>query len=86
LAFYRALPQNWLLVSNILLLLANILVGGVFIPHNKRLDSIIQTALADGQVSPELSAALNDKTNRVAHLTEEVGVIVIAALMVLKPF
>ena len=84
--FLQGATQNWLLVSNILLILAMILVGTVFIPYNKRLDSIIQAALADGQINPELSAALNDKTHRVAHLAEEVGVIVIAALMVLKPF
>jgi uncharacterized membrane protein len=84
--FLQGATQNWLLVSNILLILAMVLVGTVFIPYNKRLDSIIQAALADGQINSELTAALNDKTNRVAHLAEEVGVIVIAALMVLKPF
>ena len=84
--FLQGAAQNWLLVSNILLILAIVLVSTVFIPYNKRLDSIIQAALAEGRVSSELSAALNDKTNRTAHLIEEIGVIVIAALMVLKPF
>ena len=84
--FLQGASQNWLLVSNILLILAMILVGAVFIPYNKRLELIIQTALTEGRVTPDLSAALNDKTNRLAHLIEEVGVIVIAALMVLKPF
>jgi len=84
--FLQGASQNWLLVSNILLILAMVLVGTVFIPYNKRLDSIIQAALAEGRISPELSAALDDQTNRLAHLMEEVGVLVIAALMVLKPF
>src|SRR5215510_11562852 len=61
--FLQGAPQNWLLVSNLLLILAMILVGAVFVPYNKRLDSIIQAALAEGRVTSELSAALNDKTN-----------------------
>ncbi|HXD12231.1 MAG TPA: DUF2269 family protein [Anaerolineales bacterium] len=84
--FLQGASQNWLLVSNILLILAMVLVGGVFIPYNKRLDSIIQADLAHGQASPKLSAALNDRTNKWAHLIEEIDVIAIAALMVLKPF
>ena len=84
--FLQGADKNWLLVSNVLLILAMILVGPVFIPYNKRLELIIQTALTGGRVTPDLNAALNDKTNRLAHLIEEVGVIVIAALMVLKPF
>jgi uncharacterized membrane protein len=84
--FLQGASHNWLLVSNILLILAIILVGGVFIPYNKRLDSIVQASLTEGRITPELSAALNDQKNKVAHLIEEIGVIVIAALMVLKPF
>jgi uncharacterized membrane protein len=84
--FLQGATQNWLLVSNTLLILAMVLVITVFLPYNKKLDSIIQATLAEGRVSTELSAALNDKTNQIGHLIEEVGVIVIAALMVLKPF
>jgi hypothetical protein len=58
----------------------------VFIPHNKKVDALIQTALAEGRITPELTAALNDKKNAIAHHAEEVIVLVIAALMVLKPF
>jgi hypothetical protein len=48
--------------------------------------SLLQTALTEGRVTPELSAALNDKKNQVAHHAEEIIILVIAALMVLKPF
>ncbi len=84
--FLQGASQNWLLVSNILLILTTILVGAVFIPYNKRLESIIQNALTEGRVTPELSAALDDKVNKLAHYIEEIAILAVAALMVLKPF
>ena len=84
--FLQGASQNWLLVSNILLIIMLALIPAVFIPHNKKVESLLRTALAEGSVTPELSAALNDKRNQVAHHAEEIIILVIAALMVLKPF
>ena len=84
--FLQGAPQNWLLVSNILLVIMLVLIPTVFIPHNKKVESILQSALAEGQVTSELSAALNDQKNIFAHHAEEIIVLVVAALMVLKPF
>lgn len=84
--FLQGSSQNWLLVSNILLIIMLSLIPTVFIPHNRQVAALLQTALADGRVTPELSAALNDNQNQRAHHAEEIIVLVIAALMVLKPF
>ena len=84
--FLQGASQNWLLVSNILLIIMLALIPTVFIPHNKQVAVLLQTALAEGRVTPELSAALNDKRNQWAHRAEEIIIIVIAALMTLKPF
>ena len=84
--FLQGATQNWLLVSNILLIIMLALIPAVFVPHNKKVESLLQAALAEGRVTPELRAALNDKRNQVAHHAEEIIVLVIAALMVLKPF
>ena len=84
--FLQGASQNWLLVSNILLIVMIVLIPGVFIPHNKRVETLLQTALPQGRVTPELSAALHDKKNHWAHLVEEIIVVLVAALMVLKPF
>ncbi|HKY54615.1 MAG TPA: DUF2269 family protein [Anaerolineales bacterium] len=84
--FLQGASQNWLFVSNILLIVMIVLIPAVFIPHNKRVESLLQTALTESRVTPELSAALNDKTNKLAHHAEEIIVLVITALMVLKPF
>jgi uncharacterized membrane protein len=84
--FLQGASQNWLLVSNILLVVIMVLVPTIFLPHNKRVESLLQTALAAGRVTPELRTALHDQTNRLAHQAEEIVVLVVAALMVLKPF
>ena len=84
--FLQGASQNWLLVSNILLLLMIVLIPAIFIPHNKKVEALLQTALAEGRVTPELSAALGDQKNRLAHHVEEAIILTVAALMVLKPF
>lgn len=84
--FLQGASQNWLLVSNLLLLVIVFLIPGVFLPHNKKVDSLLQKALAEGRVTPELRAELQDKRNIRAHRLEEFIVLVVAALMVLKPF
>ena len=84
--FLQGASQNWLLVSNILLVISIVLVPTIFLPHNRKVESLLHNALAEGHVTPELSAALNDQTNSLAHYVEEIIVLVVAALMVLKPF
>ena len=84
--FFQGASQNWLLASNLLLIVMVVLIPVVFIPHNKKVDSHLQTALTEGRVTPELSAALNDKRNMLAHHVEEAIVLIVTALMVLKPF
>lgn len=84
--FLQGADQNWLLVSNILLIVIMIIVPTVFLPHNKKVDSLLQTALAEGHVTPDLRSALHDQKNRLAHYIEEILVIAVTALMVLKPF
>lgn len=86
LGFLQGAPQNWLLVSNLLLLVMLGAIFGVFVPYNKRLEGILQTALAEGEVTAELSAALAEPKNQAWHHVEEVCILLIAALMVLKPF
>jgi uncharacterized membrane protein len=84
--FLQGADKNWLLVSNILLVIMLVLIPSVFIPQNKKVEAILKTALMEGRITPELTNALNDKKNTIAHHAEEVIILVIAALMVLKPF
>ena len=84
--FLQGASQNWLLVSNILLIIMLSLIPGVFIPHNRKVDGLVQSGLTLGKVTPELKAALHDQKNQTAHHVEEIIVLVVAGLMVLKPF
>lgn len=84
--FLQGASQNWLLVSNILLVLLMVIIPAVFIPHNKKVEALLQAALAGGRVTPELHAALGDPKNQLAHHLEEAIILAVAALMVLKPF
>jgi hypothetical protein len=61
------------------------LIPTVFIPHNKKVESILQSTLVNRHITPELSARLKDQKNSLAHHAEEIIILVIAALMVLKP-
>ena len=84
--FLQGASQNWLLVSNILMVSGLVLVPTIKIPHGKNFEQVLQTAMMDGQISPELNTAMNDKVIKLVYLYEEVSLIAIVALMVLKPF
>src|SRR5215204_6258007 len=61
--FLQGASQNWLLVSNLLLVVMMILIPAIFIPHNKKVEVLLQTALAEGRITPDLSITLDDKVN-----------------------
>jgi len=84
--FLQGASQNWLLVANILLITAMGLVPTVFVPRGKKFEPVLQNALAEGRVTPELRAAMDDPVVKLAHIYEQVSVIVVVALMVFKPF
>lgn len=86
LGFIQGASRNWLLVANLLVIAILVVVFAVFVPYNRKLDPILQLALAEGAVTPELRAALDDKVVKWAHHFEEAAGIVIVALMVFKPF
>ena len=86
LGFLQGATQSWLLVSNILLVGVLVIIPTVFIPRGKRFEPILQEALVKGQITSELRAAMNDNTVKLAHRYEEVALIIVTALMVLKPF
>jgi uncharacterized membrane protein len=86
LGFLQGAATNWLLLTNLLLLAGLLLVPFVYIPRGKRFDQELQDAQAKGQVTPALIACLNDPVVKYAHWGEYVGLLIILALMVLKPF
>ena len=86
LGFLQGASQNWLFVSNILLLGMIVIIPSIFLPRGKKFEPILQAALAEGRITPDLRTVMDDPVVRAAHLYEEISVIIIVALMVFKPF
>jgi uncharacterized membrane protein len=86
LGFLQGASRNWLLVTNILLVIGFLTVPLVFVPRGKQFDLLLKDALAKGQMTPQLRAQLDDKTIRFVHQGEVTMLIFIVILMVFKPF
>ena len=86
LGFLQGAPRNWLLVSNLLLVIGFLNVPLIFLPRGKLFRVVLEDALAKGQMTLELRAHLNDPVVRIAHGYEFVSMVVIVFLMVFKPF
>ena len=86
LGFLQGDSRNWLLVSNLLLLIGFFNVPLVFIPKGKLFDAALKDALAKGHMTSELHAQMDDQTVRIVHFIELAALGVITFLMVFRPF
>jgi uncharacterized membrane protein len=86
LGFLQGASQNWLLVSNLLLLAGFFLVPFVFLPRGKAFDATLLDAQKMNRITPELVAVLDDPIDHWAHWGELILIGLVVALMVLKPF
>jgi uncharacterized membrane protein len=86
LGFLQGASANWLLVSLVLYLAVFPLIIFVFLPRGKVFEQALASALAKGEVTPELAAAFDDRAVRNAHIAEAVAVTIVLYLMVAKPF
>jgi hypothetical protein len=78
---------NWILVSLALfVLLMVVLPPLVFLPAGRAFEAARAAAHRAKAKTPELHAAFANQRVRTAHIAEIVAVLVVVALMVLKPF
>ncbi len=84
--YLQGADQNWLLVTNIMVLLIPFPIIFFFVPRGKILEPIMQDALAKGQVTPQLREQLHDPAMRRVHFMEITGAVIVVILMVFKPF
>jgi hypothetical protein len=77
---------NWVLVSLLLMLLLGALVPLIFLPRGRVFEAALTDADARRQVTPELRAAFADRQVAFARTTEAIGMLVLIAIMVTKPF
>jgi len=86
LGFLQGASQNWLLVTNLLVLATPLPIIFFFIPRGRKFEPVMREALGRGQITPELAAQLQDPMMKRMHLIELIGVVFVVALMVFKPF
>ena len=77
---------NWVLVSLLISLALTALVPIIFLPRGRIFEAAMADATGKGQVTPELRIAFADRQVAFARTTEAIGLVVLIALMVTKPF
>jgi uncharacterized membrane protein len=83
---WLGLRTGWILVSFVLLLVGMALVPIVFVPRGRVFAREMTEARAAGQMTSGLRSAFQDRAVWAARTYEVAMVVVIVALMVLKPF
>lgn len=87
LGFLQGSSSNWLLVSVILYLGGTLAIIPLrLVARRKERTRATDEALAQGIITPELTAALNDKVVVRFRMVELIVLIIIIILMVTKPF
>jgi uncharacterized membrane protein len=86
LGFLQGGDRNWLLVSILLLVVGLLAVPLVFVPRGKAFDVVLQRALKQGEMTPELRTAFADPVTHWAHVVEQLLVVAVLLLMVFRPF
>lgn len=78
---------NWWLTAALLLFASIVaLVPTVWIPRGRVFEEALEDAVREGQVTPRLTAAFNDRTVRASRIYERLATAAIIVLMVTKPF
>ena len=84
--FLQGAGYNWLLVSLVLFLAMIPIIAFLFVPTGKVFDRALEAARSEGRVTPDLTAALHNRTVHAAHIVEAVLIVVVLYLMIAKPF
>ena len=77
---------TWTLVGAVFFLAIMPIIIWVFSPRGKIFGEVFQKTLAQERVTAELRAAFSDRVIRACWLYEYLMLLVVLALMVIKPF
>jgi hypothetical protein len=83
---WLGLTTGWMLVSLLIYVALMVMVPTIFVPHGRVFEQAMTEARGAGEVTPNLRAAFADPAVRFARNAEIAGLVIIVALMVLKPF
>lgn len=85
--FLQGSSSNWLLVSFILFVGGSAVIAPLrLIDRRRQRTRALEQALVQGTITPELTAALNDKVVKRFRSAEFIVLVIILVLMVTKPF
>jgi uncharacterized membrane protein len=77
---------NWVLAAIILYIIVMAMVFSIAVPRGKVIGQALGAAMGQGRITPELTAALNDSALNTNFIIQDVLILLIVVLMVLKPF
>ena len=83
---WLGLTTGWMLLTVLLIIPILVLIPTVFIPRGRIFEAAMADARAAGTVTPGLRAAWADPAVAMARRYELAAIVIIVALMVLKPF
>lgn len=86
LGFLQGGATNWVLAALALYIVIMLMVALLFIPRGKAIGQTIGPAMAEGKITPALTTALNDNILNKGFIVQDVLILLIIILMVLKPF
>lgn len=86
LGFLQGGQANWVLASLVIYLSIIPVIVFVFVPRGRVFRQALDAAVAEGRVTPALRIALSDPAVAAARVYEQVMIVVLTLLMVLKPF
>jgi uncharacterized membrane protein len=85
--FIQGSSSNWLLISFLLFLGISLAIGPLkLVARRKQRTRAVEEALAQGTITPELIAALNDRVVIRFRAVELAVLVIIIIFMVTKPF
>jgi len=85
--FLQGAASNWLLVSSVLFIGISVLIAPLrLIDRRRKRAKALEQSLAQGVITPELTAALHDQVVNRFRTVELSLLVVIIVLMVTKPF
>lgn len=84
--FLQGASKNWLLVANLFLIANLVIVATVMQPGGKAIGAAMGEAMGKGEITPALRAALDNPRLDMAHKVTLAFSLLIALLMVFKPF
>ena len=83
---WLGLTTGWMLLTVLLIVPIIVFIPTIFLPRGRVFEAEMAAARAAGEVTPGLRAAWADPAVAMARRYELVTIVIIVALMVLKPF